>query len=150
MSTAAPSISGAAFNAQTSRRRIYAGLTLILLLIALAVVISVVFPLLSGQVPNWRTVVTSWIWVPEVLIIIATIGVILWMSRTLQGGDAEARYERRRERRFDRRHGVEPASSPDSAVVIARERFARGEISKEQLDQIVRQLGEGPGSLPPT
>lgn len=34
----------------------------------------------------------------------------------------------------------------DRAAMIARMRYARGEISKEQYDQIMRDLGRGPGS----
>jgi uncharacterized membrane protein len=147
MSNAASSIAAAASNVNAGleyRQRFYRGLTFILVLIALAVVISVVFPLLGGHVPNWSTVVSSWIWVPEVLIIIAVIGVIVWMSRTLRGGP-EAPNEYRHSRRYYRRHEMEGPSSPDSAIVIARERFARGEISAAQLDQILHQLGEGTG-----
>jgi len=32
------------------------------------------------------------------------------------------------------------------AVMIARQRYARGEITREQYDQIMRDLGRGPGS----
>jgi hypothetical protein len=64
MSCVAPCIPAAAFNVKAGleyRQRFYRGLTFILVLIALAVVISVVFPLLNGHAPNWSTVVSSWI-----------------------------------------------------------------------------------------
>jgi uncharacterized membrane protein len=41
-----------------------------------------------------------------------------------------------------------PRRGPDPAVVIARQRYARGEISREQYDQIMTDLGRrgrGPG-----
>jgi uncharacterized membrane protein len=142
MSNAAPSIAAATSNVGVgleSRRRFYRGLTFILVLVALAVVISVVFPLLNGHLPNWSTIVSSWIWVPEVLIIIAVIGVIVWMSRTLRG-EPEAQNQRLHSRRYYRRREMEGPSTPDSAVEIARKRFARGEITEDQLDQILAHL----------
>jgi uncharacterized membrane protein len=152
MSSTAPSIATVAFNVKAGleyRQRIYRGFTFILVLVALAVVISVVFPLLNGQVPNWSTVVSSWIWVPEVLIIIAVIGVIVWMSRTLRGGP-EAPDSYWHARRYYRRHEMQSSSSPDSAVEIARQRFARGEITEDQLDRILGHLGRESGSSPPS
>jgi uncharacterized membrane protein len=152
MSSAAPSIAADAFNVKAGleyRQRIYRGFTFILVLVALAVLISVVFPLLNGQVPNWSTVVSSWIWVPEVLIIIAVIGVIVWMSRTLRGGP-EAPDSYWHTRRYYRRHEMPSSSAPDSAVEIARQRFARGEITEDQLDRILGHLGRESGSVPPT
>jgi putative membrane protein len=41
-----------------------------------------------------------------------------------------------------------PRHGPDPAVVIARQRYARGEITREQFDQIMTDLGRrgrGPG-----
>jgi len=151
MSNAAPSIAVTASNVKAGieyRRRFYRGLTFILVLVALAVVISVVFPLLSGHVPNWSTVVSSWIWVPEVLIVIAVIGVIVWMSRTLRGG-SETPNQYWHSRRYYRRHEMEGSSGPDSAVEIARQRFARGEITEDQLDQILGHLRRESGPRPP-
>jgi uncharacterized membrane protein len=152
MSNAAPSLADAAFNVkagQEYRQRFYRGITFILVLIALAVVISVVFPLLNGHMPNWSTVVSSWIWVPEVLIIIAVIGVIVWMSRSLRGG-TEAPDQYWHSRRYYRRHEMRSSSSPDSAVEIARQRFARGEITEDQLDRILAHLGRETGAHPPS
>jgi uncharacterized membrane protein len=151
MSDMAPSIAAAASKVQAGpdyRQRFYRGLTFILVLIALAVVISVVFPLLSGHVPNWSTVVSSWIWVPEVLIIIAVIAVIVWMSRTLRGGP-EASDQYWHSRRYYRRHEMEGPPRSDPAVEIARQRFARGEITEDQLDQILGHLRRETGTYPP-
>jgi uncharacterized membrane protein len=74
-----------------------------------------------------------------VLIIIAVIGVIVWMSRTL-GGGPEALDQYRHSRRYYRRHGKEDPPYSDLAVEIARQRFARGEITESQLDQILGHL----------
>jgi uncharacterized membrane protein len=44
--------------------------------------------------------------------------------------------------------GYGPRRGPDPAVVIARQRYARGEITREQFDQIMTDLGRrgrGPG-----
>jgi uncharacterized membrane protein len=117
----------------------------VVILVALAAVISIVFPLLSGQTPNWSTLVSSWVWVPEVLIIIAVIGVIVWMSQTLRG-DLDTSHQGFHSRHYYRRHGMEGPASADSAIEIARKRFARGEITQDQFSQILRQLGGKPGS----
>jgi len=151
MSNAAPSIAAAASNVKAgteNRQRFYRGLTFILVLIALAVVISVVFPLLSGHVPNWSTIVSSWIWVPEVLIVIAVVGVIVWMSRTFRGPEASDQYWH--SRRYYRRHETGGPTPSDSAVEIARQRFARGEITEYQLDQILGHLRQEAGANPPS
>jgi uncharacterized membrane protein len=151
MSNVTPSIVAAGSSDKTAveyRQRFYRGLTFIVVLIALAVVISVVFPLLSGHVPNWSTVVSSWIWVPEVLIIIAVVGVIVWMSRTLRGPEASDQY--RHTRRYYRHHEMEGPPPSDSAVEIARQRFARGEITENQLDQILGHLRREAGADPPS
>ncbi len=62
------------------------------------------------------------------LMIVAGIALlVVWVSRPGRARSTE---------------GSQTASAgTDPAVVIARERFARGEIAKEELDEIVRALG---------
>ena len=52
--------------------------------------------------------------------------------------------------RYGRRYGRGGANGPyygaNRPVMVARMRYARGEISKEQFDQIMKDLGRPPGS----
>jgi uncharacterized membrane protein len=58
-------------------------------------------------------------------------------------------YERRRWRHNYRHYYSRGPFDSDPAVEITRERFARGEITQEQFDQIMRQRSRGSGPLPP-
>jgi uncharacterized membrane protein len=132
-----------------TRRHIVAGLTVIFSLIVLAIVVGVVASILSWQWPTGPVLWSSWSWLPTLIIVLLTLFIAVWVLRVIFWGLGMAPY-----RRYYARHGSRYgyARRPfggDSAVLIARERFARGEISKEQLDQIVRQLGEGSDSYPP-
>ncbi len=132
-----------------THRHIVAGLTVIFSLIVLAIVVGVVAAILSWQWPTGPVLWSSWSWLPTLIIVLLTLFIAVWVLRVIFWGLGMAPY-----RRFYARHGYRYgyAGGPfggDSAVLIARERFARGEISKEQLDQILRQLGEGPSSYPP-
>jgi uncharacterized membrane protein len=152
MSAASPSLVAAGSNLESGlelRRRMFAGLTGVLVLIALAAAVGIVGALLTGQWPSAPAAWTAWSWLPTLIIVILAVVVAVWVVRMIVtgfGGPTDLpRVERPR-----RRYRYPIASGRwDSAVVVARERFARGEISEEQLDRILRQLGEGPGPLPP-
>ena len=47
-----------------------------------------------------------------------------------------------------RRYGGPGARRFDPAIFAARQRYARGEITREQFEQIVRDLRQPPGPLP--
>jgi len=150
MTAASPSLVALGSNVPAPvehRQRLYRGVTFLVLLIALAVVISVVFPLMNGHVPNWSTVVSSWIWVAEVLIVIGVIGVIVWMSRSFQGPPASD--SARHSRRYYRHHEMADRPASDSAMEVARQRYARGEITENQLDQILGHLRRESATNPP-
>jgi uncharacterized membrane protein len=50
--------------------------------------------------------------------------------------------------RYGRRYGSDPSGGygPNRPAMVARMRYARGEITREQYDQIMQDLGRRPGS----
>ena len=50
--------------------------------------------------------------------------------------------------RYGRRYGSDPPEGygPNRPAMVARMRYARGEITREQYDQIMKDLGRPPGS----
>jgi putative membrane protein len=62
------------------------------------------------------------------LVIAGLVMLVVWLVRT--AGHNEGRTG-----------AGTPSSSEDSAIRIARERFARGEISRDEYEEIVRGLG---------
>ena len=151
MSTASPTFAAAASNLPTdfeTRRRLFRGLAAILVVVAIVAIVTVIGFAFSGNWPSASHLWASWYWVPELLVILLAIAAVLWSVRYISGGPmAPGRAERRLARR---RRGTDAGRfGPDSAVIIARERFARGEISKEQMDRLLSQLGEGSGTVPP-
>lgn len=50
--------------------------------------------------------------------------------------------------RYGRRYGSDPSGGygPNRAVMVARMRYARGEITREQYEQIIQDLGRRPGA----
>lgn len=57
------------------------------------------------------------------LVVLGSLALFRFLHKREQGGKSEAVH-----------------SQTDSAVIIARERFARGEISKEEFQQILTEL----------
>ena len=72
-----------------------------------------------GGYSPWWGVVTMAFWV---LVIVGEVLLIVWMVRQLQGGS------------------MPRAGGDDRALSILRERFARGEITQEQFDEMRRTL----------
>jgi uncharacterized membrane protein len=129
-----------------TRPRGYGLVILIVVLIGVAAATAVLVPLAQGQSLSWANLVSSYDWLVAAIIVILVIALLLYVShRTL--GFPDERRERRRHRhsRYEERA---PSTEPDPAVAIARARYARGEISSEQLNQLISQLGRSPG--PPT
>lgn len=62
------------------------------------------------------------------LVIAGVVMFVVWLVRTTSSSEG-------------RTGAGSQSSSEDSAVRIARERFARGEISKDEYEEIVRGLG---------
>jgi uncharacterized membrane protein len=117
---------------------------LFVVLIGVALASAVLVPLAQGQSVSWSNFVNSYDWLVAAIIIILVIALALYATHQTLGYP-----EGRRERRRRRRGLDEPAMSApgrDSAVAIARERYARGEISSQQFSLILSELGETPGS----
>ena len=132
------------------RRWLYAGLTALFVLVGVAVMIGVAVPVLRGQVPSWSLDLAPWNWIVGLIGFLIAIWIIFWVVRFLFWGLSGAPYSHAYWRHYYRRYGMREPFGPDPAVEIARERFARGEISQDQLDQILRQLERGSGPLPPS
>jgi len=127
-----------------SRPRGLGLVVLFVLLIVVALATAVLVPLAQGQSVSWSNFVNSYDWLVAAMIVILVIALALYATHQTLGYP-----EGRRERRRRRRGLDEPiVSSPghDTAVAIARERYARGEISSQQFGQILSGLGETPDS----
>jgi putative membrane protein len=62
------------------------------------------------------------------LVIAGVVMLVVWLVRTAGKNEGRA-------------GAGTPSPSEDSSIRIARERFARGEISKDEYEEIVRGLG---------
>jgi len=116
---------------------------LIVVLIMVALATAALVPLAQGQSVNWSNFLNSYDWLVATVIIILVIALGLYATHQTLGYP-----EGRRERRRRRREGYEPSGAtpgPDAAIEIARERYARGEITSQQLSQLLDQLGANRG-----
>lgn len=125
------------------RRRLFQGLVSIVVLIAIAVIIGVGFSLAQGQFPSWSGALAAWSWVVTVILVILAVVIVIGVVRLVVMGVRGEPYSRHHERRFDRRREADESAQGPSAVEIARQRFARGEISEDQYDQILQKLAKG-------
>ena len=121
-------------------------LVLIIVLIVVAVASAVLVPLAQGQSVSWSNLVNSYDWLIASIIIILVIVLALYASHKTLGFPEDRRERRRHRRGHDETTGS--ASGPDAAVAIARERYARGEISSDQMEKMLRELERGPGGTP--
>jgi uncharacterized membrane protein len=126
---------------------IYRGLAALLALICIAVVIGVVDLLLQGQVPSLSAAISAWSWVFNVVLILLVIVIVVWIVRLVYMGVGVEPHAGLHERRLRRREYSGRVSDRDPAIEIARERFARGEITQEQYEQTLRNLGRVPEPL---
>jgi len=113
----------------------------LLALVGIAVVIGAVDLLLQGQTPSVAAAVASWDWVVGVVLVILAIVIIFSAIRVVFRG-VGVNIERSRGRRARRLGHFDEHQHRDPAIYIARARYARGEISQDQLDQTLRQLGK--------
>jgi uncharacterized membrane protein len=133
------------------RRWLLAGLAALFVLIGVSVVIAVAVPVLRGGSPTWSTDSAPWNWIVGLIGLLLAIWIVVWVVRIFTWGVWGAPYSPGYWRHYYRhRYYRGGPYSADPAVDIARERFARGEISQEQLDQILRELSKGSGPLPPS
>jgi uncharacterized membrane protein len=114
----------------------------LLALVGIAAVIGVIDLLVQGQTPSAAAALASWGWVVNVILVILAIVIIVMVLRLVFRGVGVSPHDRTRERRA-RRHGYNVGVPyRDPAVDIARARYARGEISQDQLDRTLAQLGK--------
>jgi uncharacterized membrane protein len=136
-------MSASSENVVAPRRSTYSGLAGLLALVAIAIVVGLVYLFMSGQSVSFSAALASVAWVFDVVLVILAIVIIIWVVRLVALGVGGFPHSERYERRHARRLYSERSAPADPAVEIARERFARGEISQEQLDQTLRHLGKG-------
>jgi uncharacterized membrane protein len=136
-------MSASSGNSVAPQRSSYSSVAGLLALVAVAIVVGLVYLFMSGQSVSFSAALASVAWVFDVVLVILAIVIIVWVVRLVATGIGGVPHSDRYERRHDRRRLSERFTSPDPAVEIARERFARGEISQDQLDQTLRQLGKG-------
>jgi uncharacterized membrane protein len=136
------SMSASSENTVAPRRSPYSSLAGLLALIAIAIVVGLVYLFMSGQSVSLSAALASVAWVFDVVLVILAIVIIIWVVRLVASGFGGVPHSERYARRREHHRYSERSAPSDPAVEIARERFARGEISQEQLDQTLRQLGK--------
>jgi uncharacterized membrane protein len=128
--------------ADRTRPRGYGLVILIVVLIGVAVATAILVPLAQGQTPSWSMLVNSYDWLVAAIIVVLVIAILLYATHRALGFPEDRRVRRRR--RHGRYEETTATTGADPAVAIARARYARGEISSEQLNQLLRQLGQNP------
>ncbi len=138
----APNADPTGSNPPSPRPSTWSSLAALVAIVGIAVVIGVVDLLVQGQYPSLAAAMASWNWVVNVILVILAIVIILMVIRMVFRAVGVTPSEHRRERRA-RRNGYDNAPQyRDPAVDIARTRYARGEITQDQLDQTLHQLGK--------
>ncbi len=118
-------------------------------LLFVTVLLAVAVPLFGGSVPAWTAGDLTGRWVLAFIGLLFVVWVAFWILRLLLFGLWGPSYYRPFWRGYYRYHRHAGRWGYDPAAEVARERFARGEISSEQLDQILRELRRGFGPTPP-
>jgi len=132
-------------DASDPRRWLFAGLAALFVLIGIAILLEVATSLWRGQLPSWSLSSDPWDWIIGIIGLLIAIWIVVWIMRMIFWGVWGSTYEGRRWRHYYRHYHERWPFESDSAVEIARERYARGEITQEQFDQILRQLNRGTG-----
>ena len=110
-------------------------------LVGVAIVVGVVDLLLQDQSPSWGAALASWSWVVDVVLVSVAVAIAVTVIRFVFRGIGVPSHSRRHDHGRYRSDSRGPLTDRDPAVEIARERYGRGEISQDQLDQTLRQLG---------
>lgn len=136
-------------SAEGPRRTRWAAIVgLLVILVGIGVASTVLVPLAQGKGVTWSSFVATYDWIVAVVIVLLVIVLLVYgLRRAFPEPRERVRYRRLRRRYYPDQPEAVPG--PDQAVSIARQRYARGEISSDQLDQILRQLGKGPGTVAP-
>ncbi|HZY91412.1 MAG TPA: hypothetical protein VFG07_01355 [Thermoplasmata archaeon] len=136
MSAASSTYGAPVYDASSDPRRwLYVGLAVLFALIGLSVLDSVLSATRSGV--NWG----PWMmgnfdplgWVVGLLLLILFLSVIFWIVRAVVWGVTGGYHGRSYYRHY-------PWWGYDSGMAVARERYARGEINREQFEQIATDL----------
>ena len=131
------------------RRWLFVGLAALSVLIGMAIVLDVAVSLWRNRAPSWSFGAAPWSWVFGLVGFLIAIWIVVWVFRVLfwglWGGPFLGHYWRHHYWHYYPRGPF----APDPAIEIARERYARGEITPEQFDEIMQQLGKRSGPLPP-
>ena len=125
---------------EDSRRWVHVGLAVLLALIAAAVALSIAAAVLNGVGLPGPAPSPPWDWIVGLIGVVIAIWLVVWIVRFVLWGLAGDLPPGRYYRRYYRRHHHDGIPGIDPATAIARERFARGEISSDQLAQILRTL----------
>lgn len=144
---ASPTDLRASYSYDDPRRWLYGALAALFVFLGLGIFLAILIPTLQGATPTFDFTSASWTWVWQLVALVVTIWVIFWVVRLVVWGVAgpyEARYYRRAWRHY-RDWGL----GYDPALATARERYARGEISRDQFDQLAGDLGRAPVPPPP-
>jgi len=115
----------------------------LLALIGMAAVVGTLYLLLQGESPSWAAAFASWSWALDVLLVVLAIAVILTIVRLVFRGIGARPRDRDHGRRARRNGRADVIPYRDPAVDIARTRYARGEITEDQLDRALGQLRKG-------
>jgi uncharacterized membrane protein len=111
---------------------VVAAFTVVLVGLVLLFLLIAIFPSWFGfpaaSAPRFGLFGGAFFFLLILVLVIALVRVLFWSSRAgrYRGG----------------RRGMYAPSRPE---MVARMRYARGEITKEQFDQIMQDLGRGPG-----
>ncbi len=113
-----------------ARRWLWIGLAIMFVLIGVAALLSVLLPGRSGLAFGWTPPGTVWGWLWTVFGVLVLLWILSWFFRFAfwrgSWGSGGRYYGGWRHQ--------------DSAAAIARERYARGELSRDQYDQLIRDL----------
>ncbi|MGA7862012.1 MAG: hypothetical protein WCB19_09185 [Thermoplasmata archaeon] len=135
MNTVNPPFPSRSLDDSTSPARwILLGLAVMFVLIGVGVLLSIVAsaPSFTFTAP-WATWASVWAWVIGAFVFAIFVLIVVSIARFVTGGFGAGYLSRRYFRHYGR-------WGRDPAVDVARERFARGEITREQLDQIWTEL----------
>jgi len=122
------------------RRWVLGGLAAMFVLIGVAVVAAVVVPLaFNASYPAWGPGGMG-DWLPGLIGLAIAILILVWVIRAVVWTVARPFYGPFPDRWYARPYARARWMGYDPAFEAARERYARGEISSDQYDRIVRDL----------
>jgi putative membrane protein len=109
---------------------VFAGFAILLSMVALMVVLSIVLPTRFGF-GMMNNLAGSWGWMWGLVGLLFVVLVLGWVFRVALWGVAPSNVG----------YGYFRRWRPDGASAIVRTRYARGEITRDQYEQMLRELG---------